>query len=252
MLCIPKNNITMPKKDKNRKSPIDIEKALELIGTAKGAVLKNILNKIKDGISIPAHEQKLLDQYEVQFRTEQTGLGRRTVGSQKDVAEYLGKSVRTIAYYKSSQNMPVNPDGTYDLDAIDAWVETQKKNGVGQPHGQSEDQPGDKLFWEGFYREYRGRREKLEYLKLKGELISKDIVDNLLETRAVEFKRALMERGRRLSLRLTNKTAEECQKILEDDTNFILNTYSRGEQLSELQQKELIEENEPDEPSAKI
>ena len=212
----------MPKKDK---SPIDIEKALELIDTAKGAVLRNLLEKIRDGKELAAHEIKLLNEFETKFQADQSMAGRRIVKSQKDVAEYLGKSERSIAYYKSQYDLPVNPDGTYDLDAIDTWVESRKENGIGQPHGKPES--GDKSGWEAIYKEMKARLAELEFNQKKGELISLADVKSQWTTRIIEVKNALLALPRKLPPLLEGKEKRDMEAIMEQELRFILERFSR-------------------------
>ncbi|MBW1799372.1 MAG: hypothetical protein JRJ85_01450 [Deltaproteobacteria bacterium] len=216
----------------------DDEKFIGLLGKAKKAFFLNLLKKIQSGKTLAAHEQKIFEEFEAHYNKSQAGPGKRILSNQKELAEYLGRSTRMISYYKS-EGMPVNLDGTYDLDDIDTWWETRNKKGIGQPHGEpvDEGEVGGKSFWDTFYREFRGKREELLFKQLKGELIPKSLVDDLLETRAVEFKKALAERNRRLSLKCAHKTSEEIQKLLDDDTQFILQTYSRGHTLSEIQMR---------------
>lgn len=226
------NSNNNKKPDNNEDSDVDL--GLELIDAAKRANLRNILNKINKQETLTAHEVKLLNDFEARFKAEQSGAGRRVVGTQKEVAEYLGRSTRTVSYYKT-KGMPVNVDGTYDLDQIDEWVKEQGKKGIGQPHGDpSEEEGTGKHHWDVFYREFRGKREKLLYKQLKGDLILKKLVNELLETRAVEFRRALMEQDRRLALKLAYKDEKECARILKEDRIFILETYSRGHTLSDI------------------
>ena len=222
------------KKDKDS----DDEKFIGLLGKAKKAFFVNLLKKIQNGKTLAAHEQKIFEEFEAHYNKKQDGTGRRILSSQKELAEYLGRATRTIAYYKN-KGMPVNLDGTYDLDDIDTWIKDRNNKGIGQPHGDpvDEGEEGGKQFWDTFYREFRGKREELLFKQLKGELIPKNLVDDLLETRALEFKKALAERNRRLSLKCAHKTSEEIQEILNDDTQFILQTYSRGHTLSEIQMK---------------
>ena len=229
----------------NGHSQEEMAKLVSVLDKARGVLLKNILEKIRNGESLTAHELKLMDEYEARFAAEKAGRGRRIVGSVREVAEYLGKSARTVNYYKA-QGMPVNPDGTYDLDAIDEWVEERKGKGVGQPHGKpaaggqeaSDGVTGDRNYWEAFYREFRGRREKLIYEQLKGKLIEKQSVNELLETRAFELKRALLDRDRRLAGLLAHKDEKECARILHEDSLNMLEIYSRGHTLGGVDSEE--------------
>lgn len=215
---------------KNSEGPIDIdqlklEKILSLVDTAKKSVFIQILNKVNDKETLTAHELKTLKEFEAEFRAKQDGTGRRIVGTQKEVAEYLGRAERTIAYYKN-QGMPANPDGTYDLDAIDAWVESRNSKGTGQPHGKHPDS-GDKSGWEAIYKEMKARLAEMELNKLKGELISLDEVKRQWIGRIVEVKAALLSLPRKLPPLLEGKEKRDIEAILDSEVRFILERFSR-------------------------
>jgi len=210
----------------NAKPPIDIEKAITLIDSAKGVVLKNLLEKIKNGEPLAAHELKLLNDYEAELKAKQSGTGRRIVATQKQLAEYLGRSERTISYYKN-QGMPVNPDGTYDLDAIDAWIEAREKKGIGQPHGERPES-GDKSGWEAVYKEMKARLAELELKKFQGEVISLEEVRRQWINRIIEVKTALLSLPRKIPPLLEGKEKRDMEAIIENEVRFILERFSRS------------------------
>jgi hypothetical protein len=125
------------------------------------------------------------------------------------------------------QGFPVEPDGTYDPEKIATW------RGLGiESHGETNGSISDKLHWDIQFRKFRAKLSEVSYKKEKGELISRAELETLLVDRAVEFKKALLSRGRRLSLRLAHKDSQECQKILDEDGLRILETYSRDNPLT--------------------
>lgn len=206
-------------------SLLDDDKIISLIDSAKNVVLKNLLKKIKDAEPLAAHEVKLLKEFEAELKARQSGTGRRLLSTQKQLAEYLGKATRTVSYYKS-KNMPVNPDGTYDLDAIDAWIEARTKKGIGQPHGERPDS-GDKSGWEAVYKEMKARLAELELQKYKGEVISLDEVRRQWVNRIIEVKTALLSLPRKLPPLLEGKEKRDMEAIIEDEVRFILERFSR-------------------------
>ena len=204
---------------------LDDDKIISLIDSAKSVVLKNLLKKIKDAEPLAAHEVKLLKDFETELKARQSGTGRRIISTQKQLAEYLGRSERTISYYKN-QGMPVSPDGTYDLDAIDVWIEARNKKGIGQPHGERPDS-GDKSGWEAVLKEMKAQIAELELKKLKGELISLDDVRRQWVNRIIEVKTALLSLPRKIPPLLEGKEKRDMEAILEQEVRFILERFSR-------------------------
>ena len=81
----------------------------------------------------------------------------------------------------------------------------------------------------------------MEYEARSGQLIERDKVEGFFEDRIVEFKQGLLGRGRRLSLKLAGKTAQECQAILNEDALYILGVYSRGDILTAIKEMDTEE-----------
>jgi phage terminase Nu1 subunit (DNA packaging protein) len=203
----------------------DLDKLLSLIDSTKGDVFKSLLDKLKKGDSLAGHELKLLEKVESEIKAKKAGESRRVIKTQKALAEYLSRSERTIAYYKN-QGMPVNLDGTYDLDAIDAWFDDRKEKGTGQPHGGKPD-TGDKSGWEAVYKEMKARIAELELRKLSGELISREEVYQQFVARILEIGRALSALSRKLPPLLEGKEKRDMEEIIEGETRIIRERFAR-------------------------
>ena len=63
--------------------------------------------------------------------------------------------------------------------------------------------------------------------KLRGELIEAETVDRLLVTRALEFKKALVNLSRRLSPQLVGLDVRALRERIDSECRKILETYSR-------------------------
>ena len=102
----------------------DIERTVTLIDQGMDSILNKILSKINNDEIITLSEIQILKEIKAELR--QAEPESRIVSTQKEVAKHIGKSMRTIAYYKN-QGMPINDNGTYDLDAILIWLKDHKK-----------------------------------------------------------------------------------------------------------------------------
>jgi len=203
----------------------EFDKLLSLIDSAKGNVFKTLLEKIKAGESLAGHELKLFEKVETEIKAKRAGESRRVIKTQKELAAYLSRSERTVAYYKN-QGMPVNLDGTYDLDAIDAWLDDRKDKGIGQPHGEKPS-TGDKSGWEAVYKEMKARIAELELKKLSGELISREEVNQQFVGRIIEVGRALSALSRKLPPLLEGKEKRDMEEIINGEIRIIRERFAR-------------------------
>jgi hypothetical protein len=80
---------------------------------------------------------------------------------------------------------------------------------------------------EAEHKETRVEISKLDLEERRGNLIAREEVKSLFVDRIVEFQRALLSQGRRISLRCAEKSAEEIQKVIEADNWAILEAYAR-------------------------
>ena len=149
-----------------------------------------------------------------------------------ELARAQGVSRPTIYTWKK-KGMPVEPDGSFDLEKITAWRATWDVEDlpvVQMAGGSAEGGPDDcetMAFWETRFRRARALNQELDLKVKKKRLIPAEEVDDMLIQRAREFKRELLDRGRRLALRCSNKDSKQIAEILEADTIAILEKYSR-------------------------
>ena len=117
-----------------------------------------------------------------------------------ELAAHYGKSVRTV-YRWIDQGMPALPDGSYDLDAVDAWRRMRKGGGSAKAAdaGFTPDAPPDKPqvfddkdFWDkeskkeqALYRQWKRRKDQGEYIKWS--VIEERIIARILEVKTFMF-----------------------------------------------------------------
>ena len=188
--------------------------------------IQTITTKIEAGASLSKEETKAFEKLKGDYGLNENG----TVKTIKALAEILGVSRPTI-YKMKSEGMRIEPDGTYDPERIMEWrgAKTAAQVKADQTGGNGD--VSEKVQWETEFRKWRAKLGEVAYRKEIGELIPKADVEALLVDRATEFKKALLGRGRRLSLRLAHKDAQQCQSLLDADSLQILETYSRENKL---------------------
>jgi len=181
---------------------------------------------VKSGRALSAHETKLLEGYEAEYKAKQAGDGRRLVGSQRDLAEYLGKSERMISNYKRA-GLPQNDDGTFDLDAIDEWFAMREGRGIASPTQDGKPQTGDYVGWRSFLTEIKARIAETELAKIQGALISKEDVELQRVARISEVKTALIGLERKLPPLLEGHDKRTMEQVIHREIEDILNRFAR-------------------------
>jgi len=202
----------------------ELNKLLELIDSGKKAIVREILRKISEGEALKSHEVSTLKEFEAEIKARKAGPGRRLVSTQKELAEYLGRSIRSVGYY-INRGLPVNPDGAYDLDAVDAWFEEQNQNGKGLPHGRPES--GDKTGWNAIEREFKAKFAEWKYNEAVGNSIPRTKVITFWIQRIVEVKAKLLALPRKLPPLLEGKEKRDMEAILFDEIYDILTQFAR-------------------------
>ncbi len=189
--------------------------------------LQPIAKKISQGVKLSAEESEAFERLKAEHGLTEEG----TIKTVTALSKVLKVSRKTVYQWKKQPGFPVEPDGTYDPERIMAWRGAEVENQMELPGPQIA--VSEKVWWEKEFRKFRALLAEVSYHKEKGELIPRAEVEALLVDRAVEFKKALLGRGRRLSLRLSHKDSKECQKILDADSLQILETYSRPNPLTD-------------------
>ncbi|MFZ7127716.1 MAG: hypothetical protein ACOWWM_16280 [Desulfobacterales bacterium] len=149
-----------------------------------------------------------------------------TVNSVAGLARILGVVRGTIYNWQKEPGFPIEPDGSFDPEQVMAW-----RHGDRAGHIVETGEVNEKTKWDIEFRRWRAKLSEVAYQRETGELIPRDQVESLLTDRATEFKKALLGRARRLSLRIAGKDAKECQRLLEVDSLQILEIYSRPNPL---------------------
>lgn len=184
---------------------------------------QEIVKKLESGNELQPEEVETFEKLKADFGITPAG----TVRTMEIAAGIIGVTRRTLCNWKKEPDFPIELDGTYDPEKIAVW------RGLGV-NGKAEGEIiSEKLKWEIHFRKFRAKLSEVSYKKERGELISRAEVETLLVDRAVEFKKALLSRGRRLSLRLAHKDSQECQRILDEDSLQTLETYSRENPLTD-------------------
>lgn len=189
----------------------------------------DLFGKIEAGKYLSAEDRKAFDAIKERHGLSAAG----TLPTQKALADCLGVARQTVIRWKD-EGMPVEPDGTYNPVRIASWRDlvrapkTSTPDAAEQPRGGA---PEDGIDHDNEYRKWKARLAELTYRKAAGELIERSEVEQLLTDRAVEFRRSLLGRGRRLALNLVGMTAAEIQAALEEDAIELLRTYTRPHQL---------------------
>jgi predicted DNA binding CopG/RHH family protein len=192
----------------------DLKKLLELV------------NKANAGKSFTKGDLVVLNELKAKYPINDDG----NLTTVSGLAGIMGKNRKTIQRWMKS-NMPVELDGSFNVDKILAW--RGEKPSKAQPQGadftNTEDSKeiSEKVLWDTEFRKYRSKISELDYLQKKGQLIEREAVKDLLVARITEFKQNLLQRDRRLSVRLANKDAQTIQQILDEDSIQIMEYYSR-------------------------
>lgn len=184
---------------------------LEDIKRAPGLFHKIALKKRLD-----ASDQAKLNQLKDAYGLDSQG----GVPTQKEIAQLLGVSTRTVSRW-IAEGMPVESNGTYNPIKIIHWREDLLDD--------SDDDVliSEKSKWDIEFRKFRAMLAELEFKKASSELIELSLVENLLVERALELKRSLLSRAKRLSALVANKPAEEAYQLIEEDVLDTLRAYSR-------------------------
>ena len=184
--------------------------------------LELILLKVNAGKPLSSNEQNRLDELKKLYQLNDNG----QIKNISALARILNKSRKTIYVWKK-EGMPIEADGCFDPVKINQWRGGDKRQVKPASISAGDNDVSAKVFWDTEFRKFRSKLAEIEFLQKKGELISRIEADQRLVDRAVEFRKALLEQARRLSLRLANKDAPAIQKILETDSIEILKFYSR-------------------------
>ena len=185
---------------------------------------KNLIIKIKDSTITPG-EMQVFTQLEKRIKAE-NGNGR-VVYARIDVANSVDRSLRTISDWVAS-GMPVQPDGGYDLDAIEKWRSSRKKR-------TKDKTPDDSEYWQTQYKKHRAKLSELELKIKKGELLPKaDVIAALKEMQSY-VKKNLVLIPRISAPRMDGMDTQARHELLGEMVNTILAGMSKGQSSGEIE-----------------
>jgi phage terminase Nu1 subunit (DNA packaging protein) len=92
------------------------------------------------------------------------------VATAEEVARAFGKSYRQVMNWKKDE-MPVLPDGRYDLDAIRAWRESRAGRGGRERRTDREESE----YWQGQFRKLKCQLLEQELRLASGELLDRGV-----------------------------------------------------------------------------
>ena len=144
------------------------------------------------------------------------------LNTQKEVAKYLKKSLRTVQYWIKG-GMPVTPDGHYNKKDLQDWVTARKKI----QEGKNKYTRNDKK-WESFFREIKAKNAELDYKKKLGELIPREEVVEDFVQRVIVLKRSLLMLPRTLPPQLKHLEARQIRIILLTRVREMINDFARS------------------------
>ena len=176
-----------------------------------------------------------------------------------ELAKVLGISKSSVYKWKQEGLEDLRgSDGRFDPGEVRIWVKTKKKERMAKRRPQMEikednqqrirrektelaresqglgstQEPEDQDLeeekdWSNEYRKARAQRETLTVSKLKKELISRQVVEDMFADRAREVKQSILSLGRRLAPRLLGMNAREIENEIGKETRRICLDYSR-------------------------
>lgn len=139
--------------------------------------------------------------------------------SVKIIANFFGVNERTIRQWVQ-KGMPRVADGVYSpRDCFNWWNEY-----INESSDEGDDlEEIKKRFWNA-----RTGNEELKFEKTKGELVSKDKVENAFSARAYELSLSFRALKYRLPPMVEGRSREEIQNELGKELNRILENYKRA------------------------
>ena len=157
----------------------------------------------------------------------------RVVPSLAELAKALDVDFSTAFRWKSA-GVPIEPDGGFDVEKVDAWRKERVSNARrrGPPAMEWKEREtapasGEDKRWTNEYRKAKALKEVMLLQELRGQLIETEKVEQFLVSRALELRKSLLGLGRRLAPVLVGRTTREIQAEVDAATTRILEEYSR-------------------------
>lgn len=165
-----------------------------------------------------------LKKHQKNMKSMRESLPAGVVSTQLEVARILNVSVRTVSNW-IVEEMPVMPDGNYNLSDIQQW-RANRKMGNKQTGGEKED-----LSWDQQFRKNKALLAEIEYKKKIGELLPREEVEAGRVQRIMEVKTALISLPQILAPQLVGLEPREIQVILTGAIENIINRFASSDHM---------------------
>lgn len=141
--------------------------------------------------------------------------------SQPEAAAYFGVRTRTLQYWIQN-GMPVNSDGTYDVEVIKAWRAQDERR---QKKEKSPDDP------EVRFRTAKARLAEIELAKRMGDLLPREEVESEWLNIIITLKKSLLGLPKRLAPQLVGLDAKLIQTALNKHIRELLENLTRNKKV---------------------
>lgn len=152
------------------------------------------------------------------FKTGQMKQKRQTIKTNVALARIMGVAERTVSNWKAA-GLPVEVDGSFDLEKIDAWLEERKSKKAPNPASE---------FWSTEFRKFKALLVEAEYNEIMDRLISSEKVKREQDARYLEFKTRLVKLCKEAPALVIGKGGREIQWILTEMTFQALRDLAKG------------------------
>lgn len=154
----------------------------------------------------------------------------QVVESQKALAAALGKTAGTISQW-IKRGMPVRGDGKFEVEIVQAWADANIKRGRPFEHDDRRKLARESLEAQTRYRQEKALLAKLDRQAREGELVERELVENILVQRASLFRKSALGLGRRLALELAGMDAARIQERIDQEVRGLLEEVSKTGRL---------------------
>jgi len=215
-------------------NPKDILKSSD---AARVKAYHNYLEKIKSGKTLSKSEFEAFKALEEAIEGIQSSPS--ACKSVADVSRLTGFSTRKIYWHITKGNLEQNPDGSFDLDKLDDWVERYKKTtSVSGKQTTREKKDLADLLW----KEYRTERERIMVEQMKGNLLPREETITALKEIVLQARRSFMILPKSAPSMLYGQDEVEMMETLGKMVEIILKGMAKMADISEIE-KRVLENN---------
>lgn len=222
------------------KKKIDAKKLLKDGEALKLIRYQKYIERIKKGEILTPTEIKDLNQVErdIEALTNGKPKQKKVIENNRQAASYCGVSTRVISYHLHRGHIKQNPDGTFPIESLNAWlVKSGRKNPPEQTKsGEISKSIPEKIEIEKLKREeLRNKREEILLDQIRGKLMSKKEIEEQWAARVLIVRSGLLALSNRLPPLIEGKSRREISTIIRAEIIELLTAYStKGRYIPEV------------------